>query len=230
MTKSVGDDEDPGLEYLPVVLIVTTNGLEIDLLLPPTPTANIHWAQAWKPTPCRCGVTHAACDPADLVLVIGERDHGLHYHPAAFVVFAVPRRTYRLPAGAAQVVYSGTDAFGAWSADVVLNLVGPQSDPSVWRYDLAELKRMMSRETIWSCAAASGDLASMTERIVSLIPSSAEELHVSIAVPDNSTVYIADVGDLLQAIARSASQDAPIICSSSWAKRLRVTILSSVTR
>jgi hypothetical protein len=145
VTNSLGDEADPRLEYLPRILIITTKGLEVDLLLPPTPTANIHSAQAWKPTPCRCGAMHAPCDPADLVLVMGERDHGLHYHPAAFVVFVVPRRTYRLPEGAAQVVYSGIDTFGAWAADVVLNLVGPQSDASWWRYDLADLKRMMGR-------------------------------------------------------------------------------------
>jgi hypothetical protein len=228
VTVSVAGEVDPRLEYLPIVLIVTTNGLEIDLLLPSTPTANIHWAQAWKPTPCRCGVVHAACDAADLVLVIGERDHGLHYQPGAFVVFVVPRRTYRLPSDAAQVVHSGDDTFGAWAADVALNLVGPQSDPSVWRYDLANLKRMMGRETIWSCVAASGDLASIAGRLVSLIPSSAEELHVSIAVADNSDVYISDIGEFLRAIARAVRQDAGIICSCSWGRELRVTALYSI--
>jgi hypothetical protein len=225
VTESVRDEVDSRLEYLPRVLIVTTNGLEVDLLLPPTPTANVHWAQAWKPMPCQCGTTHAPCDPADLVLVIGARDHGQHFHPGAFVVFVVPRQSYRLQDGAAQVVYNGTETFGAWAADVVLNLVGPQSDPSVWRYDLADLKRMMGRETIWSCVAAFGDLASMAKRVVSLIPANAEELHVAIAVPDNSDIYISDIGDLMQAIARSVKQDASIICSSSWGRELRVTVL-----
>jgi hypothetical protein len=212
---------------LPVVLIVTTNGVEVDLLLPPTPTANLHWAQAWKPMACQCGATHAPCDRADLVLVIGERDHGMHYHPEAFVVLVVPRRTHRLPDGAAQVVYNGTETFGAWAADVVLNLVGPQSDPSWWRYNLADLKRMMVLETTWSCVAASGELSSMAEKVASLISSSAEELHVSIAVPDNFDVSIADVREALQSIARAAMPSASIICSSSWGQWLRVTVLSS---
>lgn len=225
MTRSVRDD-DPGNGQLPRVLIVTTNGLEVDLLLPLTPTYNIHWMQTWKAMPCRCGVTHAPCDRADLVLVIGERDNGLHYHPKAFVVFVVPRRTHRLPDGTAQVIYSGTDTFGAWAADVILNLVGPLSE-SWWRYSPAALKRMMGRETSWSCVALSGDLASTAERIVSLIPSSAEELHVSITMPCKSDVDISDVGNLMRAIARSVRQDASIICSSSWGRELRVTVLYS---
>ena len=126
------------------------------------------------------------------------------------------------------IVHGGTEAFGAWAADVVLNLVGPQSDPSWWYYDLAALQHMMTRTTTWSCIAASGDLASMAARVVSMIPSSAEDLHVSIAVPDNLDLEISDVGDLMQSIARSVRQDASIICSSSWGKELRVTVLFSM--
>jgi hypothetical protein len=67
----------------------------------------------------------------------------------------------------------------------------------------------------------------MAERVVSMIPSSAEDLHVSLAVPDTLDVDISDVGNLLQAIARSVRQDASIICSSSWGRELRVTVLYS---
>lgn len=228
MTESLGDEGDPRLEYLPVVLIVTTNGVEVDLLLPPTPTANLHWAQAWKPIRCQCGATHVTCDRADLVLVIGERDHGQHYHPAALVVFVVPRRTYRLPGGAAQVVHSGTDTFGVWASNVISNLVGPQSDPSVWRYNLTDLKRMMSRERLWSCVATSGDLTTLSAEIVSRIPSSAEELHISFCLPDDGTVELAEVGGILNIIQDSIRQDVSIIVSQSWGHRMQVTALHSV--
>jgi hypothetical protein len=230
VTGSVSDEGDPRLEYLPVILIVTTKGLEIDLLLPPTPTANIHWAQAWRPVPCRCGTPHAPCDPADLVLVIGARERTIHHHPDAFVIYVVPRPMRRVPEQSAQVVYGGLGGFGAWASDVIRNLVGPQSDPSIRRYDLADLRRMMNRSQSWACVAVEGDLPRMVSALVSLIPRRADELHVSISVPDTETIYLSDVSAALDAIERSIRPDISIISSCSWGARLGATAIFALDR
>ena len=68
----------------------------------------------------------------------------------------------------------------------------------------------------------------MATRVASLVRASVEEVHVSIVVPDNLDVEISDVSDLMEAIAKAVRQDAGIVCSSSWGRELRVTVLYSV--
>jgi hypothetical protein len=220
-------EDDPRLAYLPCILVVTTNGVELAPLLPPMPTANVHWAQAWKPVTCQCGVVHTPCDPAALTLVIGPRDRTIHHHPDAFVVYAVPRPMKRVPENSAQVVHGGSTRFGEWAADVVLNLVGPLSG-SIWRYDLADLRRMMIRGRSWSCVSASGDIRTVGDDIVGQVPSSADELHVSLCIPDDVTTELTDVFALLETIQATVRQDASIICSTSWGSRFRATIVHSI--
>jgi hypothetical protein len=107
----------------PLVLIVPTNGMELQLLLPPMDARAVHSCLPWKPTPCRCGATHTTSEPFDLVVFVGRPDLTLKTDPGSTTVYVVPAKTdHSLLQHPVIVAYDDQD-FGPWAAAVLFNFV-----------------------------------------------------------------------------------------------------------
>jgi hypothetical protein len=178
---------DEATPWPPRVLVISTEGIEIESLMFFDPGENIHWLQAWKPIPCSCRAVHRPCDASEFVLVVGRHDRQIHFHPNALVAFVLPSRLRSLPPGGGQVVWDhDTNNFGPWAADVVLNLVAPLSTPVRFTYGLHEMKRLLGFADVWRCLRLKGSPRKLADEIVEAVgirPNDLEGLHLSLAIP-----------------------------------------------
>jgi hypothetical protein len=192
----------------PLVLIVATNGLELQLLLPPVDARAVHSCLPWKPTPCRCGATHATSEPFDLVVFVGRPDLTLKTDPGGTTVYVVPAKTDLSLLQHPVIVAYDDQGFGPWAAAVLFNLVCGISITGLLGYDFGDLRAFFSSGKRFRALFARGDQSvdQLALEIAKLDKhTSSAACHVGIAGPLSMT--LGEVNSACEAILVTNGKD-----------------------